>query len=127
MREAFLSLQIAQTRLERSQAGDPSCPPPQNRSTKPCSGCPMQPQPFAVTPARLGSSSNLHTALSDLSAARGKLETAKDFLAVIWVYRMAHRLSKLSGILAQGRAMIFFFLLLYNVIGLNRRIMYKPQ
>ncbi|KAK4830930.1 hypothetical protein QYF61_014303, partial [Mycteria americana] len=72
---------IAQTRLERSQEGDPARLPPQNRSTKPRSGCPTQPQPFAATPALFGGSSNLHIAFADLSGARGELETARDFLA----------------------------------------------
>lgn len=95
MCEALLSLPTAQMGLKRSQAGDPSHP--QNRSTKPHSGCPMQPQPFAAAPACSGGSSNLHVHLADLSTARGQLETVRDFFSVIQLYRTAHRLSKLSS------------------------------
>lgn len=59
--------------------------------------------------------------------SRGELETARDFLAVIPLYRMAHRLSKLSGIWVQGRDIVIFCLLHYSVIGLKRRITYKLQ
>lgn len=89
MCEALLSLPIAQVGLERSQAGDPSHS--QNRSTKPHSGCPTQPQPFAAAPAHSSSSSNLHVPLAELSAVRGGLEIAGDILAVIQLYRTAHR------------------------------------
>lgn len=127
MCEAFLSLQITQMRLEGSQGGDPSHPPPQSRSTKPRSGRPMQLQPFAAAPALFGCSLNVHIPFADLSIARGELETARGFPTAIRLYRTAHRLSELSSIWAGRRAIIFFFLLHYNVKELNRRIMYKLQ
>jgi len=101
MCEALLSLPIAQTRLERSQAGNPSRPALLRKTgaTKPSSACPAQPQPFAAAPARFGGSSNLHVPLAGSNAARGKLGRARNCLAAIWLHRAAKGLSKLSSIM----------------------------